>query len=73
MTKVAQMFGDFSGTCENHCFFKSNCLDHFLGNFWKTWATFLFQHQVTLAEKKVKLKKVFEKVSDFKLSETKKL
>ena len=48
ITKVAQMFSVFLGRCEKHWFSSQNWLGYFLGNFWKTWATFLFQHLVTL-------------------------
>ena len=41
ITKVAQMFGDFLGSCEKHCFLKSNLIGYFWGNFWKNLGFFI--------------------------------
>ena len=42
ITKVAQMFGDFMGSCENHRFLSQTGEATFWVTFAKTWATFYF-------------------------------
>ena len=42
ITKVAQMFGDFLGGCENRCFLSQTGEANFWATFGKTWATFLY-------------------------------
>ena len=40
ITKVAQMFGDLLGSCENHRFLSRTGEVTFWATFGKTWATF---------------------------------
>ena len=40
ITEVAQIFGDFLGYFEKHCFLSKRCCGYFLGYFWKILATF---------------------------------
>ena len=42
ITKVAQMFGDFLGSCEIHCFLRQTGDATFWATFGKSWATFYF-------------------------------
>ena len=41
ITKVAQMFGIFLGSCENHCFLSKTGEATFGATFGKTWASFI--------------------------------
>ena len=43
VTKVAQMFGDFLGNCENHHILSQTGEVTFWATFRKTWATFNFK------------------------------
>ena len=43
ITKVAQMFGDILGSCENHRFLSRTGEATFWAFFGKTWATFSFK------------------------------
>ena len=43
ITKLAQMFGDFWGTCENHCIISQTGDATFWATFGKTWATFYYK------------------------------
>ena len=48
--KVAQMFGGSLGSHEMHCFLSQTGSATCWVTFGKTWATFYFQHLVTLAK-----------------------
>ena len=48
ITKVAQMFGGFLGSCEKHCFSIQTGYTTFWVTFGKKLGYFLFQHLVTL-------------------------
>ena len=46
--QVAQMFADFLGSFQNHCFLSQTAEATFWVTFWKNLGYFLFQHLVTL-------------------------
>ena len=48
--QVAQMFADFLGSFQNHCFLSQTAEATFWVTFWKNLGYFLFQHLVTLAK-----------------------
>ena len=50
--KVAQMFGDFLGSCENECFLSQTGQTTIRSTFGKTWASFIstFGHTVSDAK-----------------------
>ena len=41
IAQVTQMFGDFLGSFENHCFLSQTGEATFWATIWKNWATFV--------------------------------
>ena len=48
LAKDAQLIGDLLGFFEKCTVLSKHCGVYFLGNICKNWATFIFQHLVTL-------------------------